>query len=77
MKSFNLWRAVDPLPTEIQAAQAAFEGLDLRDNNILPRLIMVRRAVAASFYSDYSDDLRGLAHASWASPGLAQSSSAV
>ena len=58
MNSFNnIWRAVDPSSSEIQAAQAVFEGLDVRD--ILPRLVMVRRAVAASFYTD---DVPGLAH---------------
>ena len=50
MNSFEMWRAVDPLPSEIQAATAAFDGLDVID--ILPRLVMVRRAVAACFYND-------------------------
>jgi hypothetical protein len=71
MNSFSLWRAVDPLPTEIQAARAAFAGLDMRDNS-LPRLVMVRRAVAASFYTD---DLRGPTHAPLSVPGLTQVSS--
>jgi hypothetical protein len=56
MNNFKMWQTVDPLPTEIQAAYTAFKGLDVVD--ILPRLIMVRRAVAASFYTD---DMRGLA----------------
>ena len=50
MNSFKMWRAVDPSPTEIQAAYAVFEGLDVSD--ILPRLVMVRRAVAAAYYTD-------------------------
>ena len=35
--------------TEIQAASAAFDAVDVPD--LLPRLIMVRRAVEASFYT--------------------------
>jgi hypothetical protein len=50
MNSFNMWGAVNPSPTEIQAASAAFEGLNVTD--ILPRLVMVRRAVEASYYTD-------------------------
>ena len=51
--SFRLWNAVSPSADEIAAAFAAFEGL--RVVYILPRLVMVRRAVAADFYTD---DLR-------------------
>lgn len=50
MNSVNMWGAVNPSPAEIQAACAAFEGLNVTD--ILPRLVMVRRAVEASFYTD-------------------------
>jgi hypothetical protein len=50
MNSANMWGAVNPSPIEIQAASAAFEGVNVTD--ILPRLVMVRRAVEASFYTD-------------------------
>ena len=50
MNTFKMWRAVNPSPVEIEAANAAFAGLDVID--ILPRLVMVRRAVAACFYTD-------------------------
>ena len=50
MNSANMWGAVNPSATEIEAASAAFEGLNVTD--ILPRLVMVRRAVEASFYTD-------------------------
>lgn len=50
MNSLSMWRAVNPSPIEIQAASAAFEGADVID--ILPRLVMVRRAVEACFYTD-------------------------
>jgi hypothetical protein len=50
MNSVTIWRAVNPSPTEIQAASAAFDGQDVID--ILPRLVMVRRAVEACFYTD-------------------------
>ncbi|MBV9577284.1 MAG: hypothetical protein JO057_01705 [Chloroflexi bacterium] len=50
MNNARMWAAVDPSPTEIEAASAAFEGLNVTD--ILPRLVMVRRAVVASFYTD-------------------------
>jgi hypothetical protein len=53
MNSFNMWRAVNPTPAEVCAASAAFEGQDVID--ILPRLVMVRRAIVARFYTD---DLR-------------------
>ena len=45
-----MWGAVNPSQIEIEAASAAFEGLNVTD--ILPRLVMVRRAVEASFYTD-------------------------
>jgi len=50
MNSFSMWRAVNPSSAEIEAACAAFEGLDVMA--IVPRLVMVRRAVAACFYTD-------------------------
>jgi hypothetical protein len=50
MNSLNIWQTVNPSPTEIQAASAAFDGLDVID--ILPRLVMVRRAVEACYYTD-------------------------
>jgi hypothetical protein len=50
MNTLRMWRAVNPSPAEIEAATAAFAGLDVID--ILPRLVMVRRAVAACFYTD-------------------------
>ncbi len=50
MNSVKMWQSVNPSPTEIEAASAAFEGLNVTD--ILPRLVMVRRAVEASFYTD-------------------------
>jgi len=50
MNSFKMWRAVNPTQTEIDAASLAFEGVDVID--ILPRLVMVRRAVEARFYTD-------------------------
>ena len=46
----NMWRTVNPSPNEIEAAQAAFDGVDVTD--IVPRLVMVRRAVAAEYYTD-------------------------
>ncbi|HEY1295581.1 MAG TPA: hypothetical protein VGJ60_21080 [Chloroflexota bacterium] len=50
MNSFNMWQTVNPTPNEIDAASTAFEGVDVID--ILPRLVMVRRAVEARFYTD-------------------------
>jgi hypothetical protein len=50
MNNSNMWRAVNPSSAELEAASAVFEGLDVVD--IVPRLIMVRRAVAACFYTD-------------------------
>jgi hypothetical protein len=44
MNSVDMWRAVDPSSTEIQAASAVFEGRDVID--ILPRLVMVSRTVS-------------------------------
>jgi len=49
-QSLRLWNIVSPSATEIAAAFAAFQGL--RVVYILPRLVMVRRAVAARFYRD-------------------------
>jgi hypothetical protein len=55
MNRFNImWRGVNPSSAEIEAASAAFEGLDVTD--IVPRLVMVRRAVAARFYTDELSD---------------------
>ena len=54
MNSFKMWRVVNPTPTEIDAASAAFEGVNVTD--ILPRLVMVRRAVDARFYTDDPPD---------------------
>ena len=51
--SLRLWNAVSPSPTEIAAAFSAFDGMPVV--YILPRLVMIRRAVAAHFYTD---DLR-------------------
>ncbi len=50
MSRSNIWRHVNPSPSEIQAARAAFEGVDVID--IMPRLVMIRRAVDARFYTD-------------------------
>ena len=49
-RSLRLWNIVSPSPSEISAAFAAFQGL--RVVCILPRLVMIRRAVAAHFYSE-------------------------
>jgi hypothetical protein len=46
----KLWNAVAPSPTEIASAFAAFAGM--RVLHILPRLVMVRRAIDAGFYTD-------------------------
>jgi len=50
MSRSNIWRLVNPSPTEIEAARAAFEDVDVTD--IMPRLVMVRRAVDANYYTD-------------------------
>jgi len=51
MNKFNMtWQAVNPSSAEIEGVRAAFEGLDATD--LVPRLVMIRRAVAACFYSD-------------------------
>jgi len=51
MNKFNMmWRAVNPSSAELEAASAAFGGLNVVD--MAPRLVMVRRAVAACFYTD-------------------------
>ena len=43
-------QTINPSPDEMEAACAAFGELPTID--ALPRLIMVRRAVAAGFYTD-------------------------
>ena len=51
MNKFNrMWQAVNPSSDEIEGVRVAFEGLDATD--LVPRLVMVRRAVAACFYTD-------------------------
>jgi hypothetical protein len=49
MNSLNM-QAISPTPDELLAAFDAFEGLPTMDD--LARLVMVRRAVAAGFYTD-------------------------
>jgi hypothetical protein len=44
------WQTIDPSPDELLAAWAAFGELPKMD--LLARLIMARRAVAAGFYTD-------------------------
>ena len=56
--ALKLWNAVEPSASEIAGVFAAFP--DSRVTHILPRLVMVRRAVAARFYTD---DLPKRAHA--------------
>ena len=46
----TLWNAVGPSASEIAGVFAAFP--ESRVTHILPRLVMVRRAVAARFYTD-------------------------
>lgn len=58
MNSLNIWRLITPSADEVDAAYAAFGELPKPD--MLPRLVMVRRAVAAGYYTD---DLRVLAKA--------------
>jgi hypothetical protein len=53
MNSLKTWQTINPSPDEMLAASAAFGELPKMD--VLPRLVMVRRAVAAGFYTD---DLR-------------------
>jgi hypothetical protein len=50
MNNLNTWQTINPTPDEIHAAYVAFEDLPTMD--FLPRLVMVRRAVAAGFYTD-------------------------
>ena len=50
MNSFKIWQTIDASPDEVDAASAAFGELPNLD--VLPRLIMTRRAVAAGFYTD-------------------------
>jgi hypothetical protein len=50
MNNQNILRTIRPLPDELLAAYDAFGELPAVD--ALPRLIMVRRAVAAGFYTD-------------------------
>jgi hypothetical protein len=50
MNSLNASRTINPTPDELLAAYDAFGELPKMD--VLPRLIMVRRAVAAGFYTD-------------------------
>jgi hypothetical protein len=49
-ETIKLWNAVGPSASEIAAVFAAFP--ESRITHILPRLVMVRRAVAAHFYTD-------------------------
>jgi hypothetical protein len=44
------WQTISPLPDELLAACSAFGELPKMD--VLARLIMARRAVAAGFYTD-------------------------
>jgi hypothetical protein len=53
MNSLKTWQTINPTPDELLAAFDAFGELPTMD--LLPRLIMARRAVAAGFYTD---DLR-------------------
>jgi hypothetical protein len=50
MNSRETWQTINPSPEEMHAATAAFGELPKMD--VLARLIMVRRAVAAGFYTD-------------------------
>jgi hypothetical protein len=50
MNSLKTWQTINPSPDEMHAASAAFG--ELPNSEALPRLIMVRRAVAAGFYTD-------------------------
>ena len=49
-QSLRLWNAVCPSAAEISAAFVAFDRLPVVC--ILPRLVMIRRAVAAHFYNE-------------------------
>jgi hypothetical protein len=49
-ETVKLWHAVGPSGREIAGVFAAFP--ESRVLHILPRLVMVRRAVAARFYTD-------------------------
>jgi hypothetical protein len=68
MNSFTMmWRAVNPTLAEIDAARVAFEGVDVTD--LVPRLVMVRRAVAADFYSEALPNVSNSAEAAdWICP---------
>jgi len=50
MNSPNILRTINLLPAELDAACAAFG--ELPSLHALPRLVMVRRAVAVGFYTD-------------------------
>jgi hypothetical protein len=50
-ETVKLWNAVGPSASEIAAVFAAFQ--ESRVTHLLPRLVMVRRAVAAGFYTDH------------------------
>jgi hypothetical protein len=50
VNSVDIRRLISPSADEVQAACAAFGELPKPD--ILPRLVMVRRAVAAGYYTD-------------------------
>jgi hypothetical protein len=53
MNGLKTWQMINPTPDEMLAACDAFGGLPSMD--VLSRLIMARRAVAAGFYTE---DLR-------------------
>jgi hypothetical protein len=50
MNSLNTLQTINPSPDEIHAVYAAFGDLPKMD--ALQRLVMIRRAVAAGFYTD-------------------------
>jgi hypothetical protein len=50
MNNYNILRTIRPTPDELLAAYEAFGELPTLD--ALPRLVMVRRAVAAGFFTD-------------------------
>ena len=50
MDSRKAWQTINASPDEMHAAFTAFGELPKMD--ILPRLIMARRAVAAGYYTD-------------------------
>jgi hypothetical protein len=54
MNQTEIWKTVDPTLAEVQAALCAFAGADNPGEvfAFLPQMVMVRRAVAASFFSE-------------------------